>query len=372
MGSGGSKEASLSEGIAVCREERNAVPREAADSSGQKVALLEQGSLSPNDERKGILGDGSGQVGAKCGQGCSRLAMLLLVPDGEHLAEKVLSRRRTTLFKAPAMGAMDVHGHRIPGSQYIALGVWMALLMVEYAIVRVSCKFGFPQDCQQERNYVIVMQDYQYLVFMGFVLAIITGIHWPDRFQYVFSFRLPQLRGLWFVALFLATGPVWGLLDHIPGLNNFSLTGSQPGHVVTLSVLALGALALVAWHVHEAWRFNSTGGFIAYVLSRICLVAFYSVYFVLSRADKDISFHLHHYAVGFLAASLAEFNHPLSLVLLALGAGVFVQGIAAYESASMITDKHRITYLDNKNATVMSPLISLEAADWFASQCTFK
>ena len=35
--------------------------------------------------------------------------------------------------------------------------------------------------------------------------------------------------------------------------------------------------------------------------------------------------HLHHYVIGFLIAILAEFNHPISLVVLAAGAVPFLQ-----------------------------------------------
>ena len=39
---------------------------------------------------------------------------------------------------------------------------------------------------------------------------------------------------------------------------------------------------------------------------------------------------MHHYLLGWFAASCGQFNHPASGALLALGAGVLAQGAGAY------------------------------------------
>merc|ERR1711972_840304 len=123
--------------------------------------------------------------------------------------------------------------------------------------------------------------------------------------------------------------------DLVPGLNKFSLTGISLAYIVPLLALVVGAIVLIAMHLWMAYRHNSWSGFFAYVLSRCALLAFYSSYLVVKlqpQHKNSVVFHFHHYAVGYLAASLAEFNHPLSVLLLACGTGIFVQGIAAYDA----------------------------------------
>ena len=47
--------------------------------------------------------------------------------------------------------------------------------------------------------------------------------------------------------------------------------------------------------------------------------------------------HLHHLYIGWALAIWADFNAPLSAVTLAVGAGIFVQGVGAYSFAPIFT-----------------------------------
>mmetsp|Transcript_122593 Transcript_122593/g.308192 ORF Transcript_122593/g.308192 Transcript_122593/m.308192 type:complete len:95 (-) Transcript_122593:144-428(-) len=82
---------------------------------------------------------------------------------------------------------------------------------------------------------------------------------------------------------------------------------------------------------------------------------------------QEIIFHFHHYAMGFLAASLAEFNHPASLVLLACGTGVFVQGIAAYDHDPIIERPlRRVEWTWPDGTMLTSPAVSEVVAAWIS------
>merc|ERR1711971_969384 len=106
----------------------------------------------------------------------------------------------------------------------------------------------------------------------------------------------------------------------MPMLNRFSLTGIHVETLVPLMATLSGAVFLVVWHIYTAYKHNSLAGFMAYFVSRLILCVFYGMYIVIKLTDgDDLNLHLHHYAVGFLAASLAEFNHPISVLTLALG-----------------------------------------------------
>ncbi|CAK0810309.1 unnamed protein product [Prorocentrum cordatum] len=261
-----------------------------------------------------------------------------VVPEvsGTQSSTQPRRQRSTSLRHAREVGETSAsHTHRVPASQYVTIGVWMVLLFIEYGLVRLMCDLGVPPDHTADDDIIKVLSDFQFLLFAGFVLAILTGINWPDRFLYIFCFQTRQPRGYMFLAAFFLSGIGWGFLDLFPGLSEFSLTEINLAYAIPLLALLLGAIALIVMHLWMAYRHNSWSGFFAYFLSRCALFAFYSSYLVvkMQTQHKDsVVFHFHHYAVGFLAASLAEFNHPLSVLLLACGTGVFVQGIAAYDA----------------------------------------
>lgn len=63
----------------------------------------------------------------------------------------------------------------------------------------------------------------------------------------------------------------------------------------------------------------------AYLLPRAAPLVFFGAWAVALPASGSYQLHLHHYAVGWAAASFACFNHPVSGLLLAIGTAVFVQ-----------------------------------------------
>merc|ERR1719329_631098 len=89
------------------------------------------------------------------------------------------------------------------------------------------------------------MNDFQFLLLAGFVLAVMTGLHWPDRFQYVFDFTNregPCPRGVTFLlGAFLMTG-LWGCMDLVPGLSTFTITrkGMSGWHILLIIPLVVG------------------------------------------------------------------------------------------------------------------------------------
>jgi len=189
----------------------------------------------------------------------------------EELAQAPASRR-TSLRQEPSN--VDTHSHRVPGTQYFALAVWIVLLLVLYGWARVICKFGIPHDCTDGLDYAKVMHDFEYLLFSGVTLAILTGLHWPDRFAYVFSFSGSWFpRGCFFLTTVFLTVPIWGSLDLIPFLSHFAIRPDMSGgYLFLFFLLAVFMVSLVAWHVWVAWKHNSKSGFAAYVLSRLAIM----------------------------------------------------------------------------------------------------
>lgn len=234
--------------------------------------------------------------------------------------------------------------HRVPWQQYFALAFWCIMILTAAAFTRLVCLLGVPHDCHGHSDLVLSVYDTHLLLAYGFVLAVLTGVLQADRFEYVFCFHGERPWGVVFVAVFFLSSPVFGLLDLVPFLTHFSLSaGNASGmfNLLLLFALVLGAVALVTWHLWYAFQNNPLNGFLAYALSRLAVCLIYVSYFVAAYGAQEVSFHFHHYLVGFLCAIFGEFNHPLSLVLLAAGAGIMVQGIAAYDADPMINIARR-------------------------------
>eukprot|EP00927_Polykrikos_kofoidii_P086799 TRINITY_DN9832_c0_g2_i1.p1 TRINITY_DN9832_c0_g2~~TRINITY_DN9832_c0_g2_i1.p1 ORF type:complete len:387 (-),score=45.47 TRINITY_DN9832_c0_g2_i1:163-1323(-) len=230
-------------------------------------------------------------------------------------------------------------GHRVPWQQYLALAFWFLLLLTQAAFTRWVCHLGIPRDCKAHLDPVKLVHNVHLLIAYGFVVAVLTDLQQPERFGYLFSFREYPYRGVSFVVVFFLASPVFGSLDLVPFLKQVSLVTDGSHSLLNNSLLVVlfaGFLALALWHFWWAYRCNPLPGFVAYSVSRLLLWCVYVAYFVVAARDLTITFHMHHYLVGFLLAILAEFNHPVSLLLLSIGSGVMVQGIAAYDADPLL------------------------------------
>lgn len=230
--------------------------------------------------------------------------------------------------------------HRIPWEQYFALGFWYCLLLANAAFTRLWCYCNIPLDCHSRVDSLRGIHSLDTLLKDGFIIAVLTGVMQKDRFAYLFNFSQEHyFRGALFLVVFFATSPVFGSLDLIPALSRISLTtGSAHSQLYNFVIilLALGGVALVLFHVVWAAMHNPLKACVAYLGSRLVVWVIYAMYFVEAGKITTADFHLHHYMVGYLIAILAEFNHPVSLLLLAIGTGIFVQGLAAYNADPLI------------------------------------
>lgn len=226
-------------------------------------------------------------------------------------------------------------GHSVPWEQYFALAFWIFLLLTNACFTRIVCQYGIPADCDSSTNTVDFVKTLHELVIFGFILAIFTGIAHEARFMWIFRFSAKYPHGIIYMLLFFGTVPVYGWLSDLPSLNSFSLTSTSTFHAanfVILVLLVVTVAALAIWHIWYAYG-NSSGlseGFWAYLIVRMVWVGIYVAYFYCASSLTTVAFHLHHYVVGFLLALLAEFDQWPSLILLAVGTGIMVQGIAAY------------------------------------------
>jgi len=235
------------------------------------------------------------------------------------------------------------HSHEIKWEQYFVLGFWILLLITQAAFTRLICKAGIPRDCEPNTDTVNFVAGNHMLILHGYIVATFTGLYHPNRFWYIFSCEFEESgigryipRAAVFLVVFFLSSPFWGSLDLVPFLSFFSLTtggahSNFPVMQILLISLVIGlAIFLVGWHLFYAWTYNSVRGFLAYLISRLVVFFIFAAYFWAAAHEAAYTYHLHHYALGFLFAILGEFNHKLSLIVLAAGSGIMVQGIASY------------------------------------------
>lgn len=379
------------------RSHRSRRSHEASASEGRRPDGSEDGAASPSDdilkvdsmtpEPGDVQHDTWGQVqaisameeGGSAGGG-SRAA---LQPRGELSSYASADSRKVHIHKdSPEEelrglvhdakeGKFGTYAHKIPWLEYVFFGLWIAMLLAQYGLTRLWCALGLPEDCADHSDPVKLMNDFHQLLTNGFVIAVLTGVNQADKFMYIYSLWRPYPRGILFLILFFGASPAWSALNYSPFLSKFSITDEMETSYIALScaVLALVGL-LILWHIWIAFWHNSRTGFFVYVASRFCIFGFFSAYVVVSMTHLETDLHFHHYTIGFVVACLAEFDHPLSLLLLAIGTGVFVQGIAAYDADPLVAHgKVRVQFHDASRGLVRSPWISKEAGDFFVREC---
>lgn len=260
-----------------------------------------------------------------CGHGVCRLLVYRWASEG-------------TDYKHERSGSQLEGGHRVPWEEFMALGSFLFLLLAGAALTRLVCQFGVPLDCHQREDKTKLAESLNTLVYMGFILASLTRVHQQDRFSYIFCLDRRCPRGILFIVVFMSTPPVYGSLDLVPALSRMSISipsGSDmlSGTVmILLLIVAALFLVLVLWHFVHCFMNNSMAGFMAYVGARATVWLLYYIRWWAVHETSDATFRFHHYMIGFILAILAEFNHPISLLLLAIGTGIMVQGIAAYDA----------------------------------------
>lgn len=273
---------------------------------------------------------------------------------------------------APLRGASRF-GHHIPWQEYLAIGFWLALLLGQYGSTRFLCNCcsipsGESTDCNP--GLKATMRDIQFLLFMGFVLGILTGVHCQDRFLYLFCFGHPRPRGWAFVTIFFLTSPVYSWISDLAPAFSFKGELSKADILGLLFVISI-LVCPVIWHVVVAIKYKSCQESVAYFLSCFLAWILIAIPLIGAKYDSQLTPHLHHYVVAYAVATIAQFNHPLSLVLLAIASGVFVQGIAVYGADPIIIYKHRWVEFQCPGVNVSSPhLGDPDMLPWIVKHCS--
>lgn len=140
---------------------------------------------------------------------------------------------------------------------------------------------------------------------------------------------------------FIATPPIYSAISNVAALkHDLADLSTWSGPFILIWTLGMAAIAaVVAWHVRDAYHRAGREAFLVYVLSRGVLLGWFALSAVYLARQGDVKVHLHHLYIGWALALWADVNAPLSAVTLAVGCGIFVQGVAAYSFARVFTSQ---------------------------------
>ena len=160
---------------------------------------------------------------------------------------------------------------------------------------------------------------------------------WLLRVDEAHRFRYLTRNAWWLLVLFFLAAPAYSAFNSVPSLqvSLADLSAWRAPAWAALGVGAAAAAALLCWHAVHAWRTLPRRAFAAYMASRAAPFIYYGIAVGAARAALNAGAelrepHLHHAALALGIAAFGRFNHPVSAAVLAVAAGIFVQGIGAY------------------------------------------
>jgi len=216
---------------------------------------------------------------------------------------------------------------------FYRLFIWSAMLLLAFGLGRLLCiGHGNYEFCRTQLQSD-VFDNLSALLLMGIALCFFTGVHSSIRFNYLYGFNANTgYSGVLFLLTFVLTPVVWKGLN-TTALSSLAFTArGMSNNVVPLAFTIVLFLFTVCWHIYTAYQL---GVLRVYLVSR-CLVFVYLILSILLCLNEpDIQIHVHHYQLGWLVALLGCFNHPISLITLSFGAGLFVEGLATFGADSM-------------------------------------
>jgi len=224
-------------------------------------------------------------------------------------------------------------------SSYLRMGLWSLLLIFGWLATRGWCKNAeLPYDCIIDEDIVTTMNDLQMLLLYGFVQCFFLDITDSNRF-----FHLLDPHQWYFFVFYFAASIGYSWISSIPELRSSlhsDLTTLQLSVYIILFALII---SVVIFHIYYAYKVYPMRNFITYVTARLAVVIFYTIFIVeIYKENEDIlpgfpkaQVHFHHYFLAWAFSLFAQFNHPVSIIFMAITTAIFVQGVGAYHAEFM-------------------------------------
>jgi len=219
---------------------------------------------------------------------------------------------------------------------------WIAMNLLVYAGQRAMVAAGLPSDGIDPtgRRATFILESVQMLILHACGTAIFAHVLAPERRLLT---RWTANAGFFVVAS--VTGCVFSLLSDLTPLeSSLSSRGGEGAAYIAVSCAVAFFILLGLWfHVWYARRSSTKLGVVPYLAPRLAVVGAYAAYIIVLDVNND-AWELHHYLIAWIGTLFCAFDHPASVVCLAITTGIFVQGLAAYGPAE-ISDR-RAEYVD--------------------------
>lgn len=247
--------------------------------------------------------------------------------DGEFDLEVNVSKQQYTNTLFPSLDRKDdIFNYHLPGAEFFRLLVWSLTLLIGYGIGRILCLTQTLSDNDQlhdQLNYNVFDNLYS-LLTMGFTLYYFTCAHSEKRFNYIFGFTAKtRYSGALFVFFFAAPFIRRWLNPNLFEVYRFADPVFENESTFSVIVITLFIL-VVFWHIFASLRL---GVFRTYLGSRMFVFGVFAFFFI----SDPIAIRVKDYQIAWVFAVLGCLNHPLSLLTLALGMALFVDGLARHE-----------------------------------------
>ena len=262
--------------------------------------------------------------------------------DAEEMEEIECGRVEAVCRCCGACQGGPQHDAAAANKQTMRLLAWVAMNVLVYVGQRLAVAAGLPSDGIDPagRRATFILASVQMLVLHACGTAIFAHVLAPER-----RLLTRWTANLGFFVVASVTGVVFSALSDFTQLETSlsSRGGRSAAYVVVMCIVAFFILLGLWFHVWYARRSTTKLGVVPYLAPRLAVVCAYAAYIIILDFNDD-AWELHHYLIAWIGTLFCAFDHPASVVCLAITTGIFVQGLAAYGPAE-ISDR-RAEYVD--------------------------
>ena len=262
--------------------------------------------------------------------------------DAEEMEEIECGRVEAVCRCCGACQGGPQHDAAAANKMVVRLLAWVAMNVLVYVGQRLAVAAGLPSDGIDPagRRATFILASVQMLVLHACGTAIFAHVLAPER-----RLLTRWTANLGFFVVASVTGIVFSLLSDLTQLETSvsSKGGESAAYIVVMCIVAFFILLGLWFHVWYARRSDTKLGVVPYLAPRLAVVCAYAAYIIILDFNND-AWELHHYLIAWIGTLFCAFDHPASVVCLAITTGIFVQGLAAYGPAE-ISDR-RAEYVD--------------------------
>jgi hypothetical protein len=261
--------------------------------------------------------------------------------DAEEMEEIECGRVEAVCRCCGACQGGPQHDAAAANKQTMRLLAWVAMNVLVYVGQRLAVAAGLPSDGIDPagRRATFILASVQMLVLHACGTAIFAHVLAPER-----RLLTRWTANVGFFVVASITGVVFSALSDLTQLEtSVSSKGGQSAAYIVVCIVAFFILLGLWFHVWYARRSTTKLGVVPYLAPRLAVVCAYAAYIIILDFNND-AWELHHYLIAWIGTLFCAFDHPASVVCLAITTGIFVQGLAAYGPAE-ISDR-RAEYVD--------------------------